>query len=96
MPLPCFRYYVTAYTKYLLSKSSHEDSDGASCFFGIVETRKEDIKTLDQPVVSEIIKTLHRLRENQDWYDASEEIYGRFDQNALKCLGLIEAEQGTG
>ena len=93
MPVPCFRYYVLAYTKYLLSESSRDDSDGASCFFGIVEMRKDDILASSKLVKGEIIRTLQRLKDYQEWYDASEDIYGSFRQKTSECLELLEAEQ---
>ena len=41
MPLACFRYYIHAYLDYLLSDKSEGDSDGASCFFGLIEFREK-------------------------------------------------------
>lgn len=96
MPAACFRYYLIAYTNYLLSEASKDDSDGASCFFGIIECRKDDIHKLEDLVVSQIRKTLERLRDNQAWYDADKEIYGRFQARSESCLKLIQAEQVSG
>ena len=94
MPLPCFRYYVLAYTNYLLSEQSKGDSDGASCFFGLVECRKDDIRSSSEQLVAQIIITLKNLHENQEWYDADENIYGNFKDRSINCLKQIqEAEQ---
>lgn len=92
MPLPCFRYYVLAYSNYLLSEQSKGDSDGASCFFGLVECRKDDIRSSSEQLVAQIIMTLKNLRENQEWYDADEDIYGTFKARSETCLKQI---QGT-
>jgi len=92
MPLRCFGYYVLAYTEYLLSDASECDSDGASCFFGLVEVRKDDIRTCSQQVIEQITRTLTKLRGSQKWYDAEESIYGSFPDRATSCLRLIGAE----
>jgi hypothetical protein len=92
MPRPCFRFYVLAYTNYLMSESSRGDHDGANCFFGLVECRKDDIRGSSELVIGEIAKTLEKLKDGQGWYDAPEEIYGSFNDRALSCLNLIRAE----
>ncbi|MCX6924589.1 MAG: hypothetical protein NT154_15445 [Verrucomicrobia bacterium] len=92
MPLPCFQYYILAYTNYLLSESSHGDADGASCFLRLVEFRKEDIRGSSELVIGEIAKTLEKLKGGQGWYGATEEIDGSFQDRALLCLKLIGAE----
>jgi hypothetical protein len=95
MPLPCFQYYVLAYTNYLLSESSRGDADGASCFFGLVEFRKDDIRGSSELVIGEIARTLEKLKGGQGWYGATEEIDGSFQERALACLKLIGAEPGA-
>ncbi|HWH69557.1 MAG TPA: hypothetical protein VNT26_09245 [Candidatus Sulfotelmatobacter sp.] len=95
MPLRCFRYYVLAYTNYLLSASSRNDCDGANCFFGLIECRKDDIRASSELVIGEIARALEKLRDGQDWYHAPEEIYGSFKNQALSCLKLIGAELGA-
>jgi len=94
MPLSCFSYYVMAYSDYLLSEASKDDSDGANGFFGLVEIRNNDISQSGDAVIKQIRKTLTRLRDNQFWYDADEEIYGCFKTRGESCLKLIQAEQG--
>jgi hypothetical protein len=92
MPLRCFGYYVLAYTEYLLSDASRDDSDGASCFFGLVKFRRNDIGACSQQVIEQIARTLERLRKSQEWYDADESIYGSFADQATSCLKLIGAK----
>lgn len=96
MPLPCFRFYVMAYANYLLSDQSKDDSDGASCFFGIVECRRDDIQSSPEQLIAHIICTLEKLRENQEWFDAEEDIYGSFRARSETCLKQIKVtEQGA-
>ncbi len=91
MPLACFRYYVLAYANYLHSEKSQGDSDGASCFFGVVRCRSADIRSSSAELRAVILKTLGRLREHQEWYEADEAIYGNFRDHAESCRQQIEA-----
>ena len=95
MPLPCFQYYVHAYIDYLLSEKSKGDSDGANCFFGIVEIRKTDICASGEELCLRVSELLHHIDKKQDWYNANPEIYGDFSAKANEALNLIKenAEQ---
>lgn len=91
MPLRCFQFYVHAYIDYLLSDKSKGDSDGASCFFGLVEVRCEDFKTSGEVLLGRVRQVLMDLRGRQDWYAAHRHIYGDFSQRADAALVLIQA-----
>lgn len=91
MPAACFPFYLQAYIDYLTSEESKADSDGASCFFGIVEVRKNDILSGCHEELKERIRTLLvRLGDRQVWYDAEPEIYGDFKTKSKACLKLLE------
>jgi hypothetical protein len=90
MPTACFRFYINAYMSYILSHSSSGDSDGASCFFGLVECRIKDILSSDSALTARISEVLTRLRDNQALYDADEAIYGSFSKKADACLRMIQ------
>ncbi len=65
MPKACFRFYLYAYMSYLLSPISSGDSDGASCFFELVEFRIDDILSSDPVLGIRVSEVLNRLRDNQ-------------------------------
>ena len=90
MPLVCFRYYIHAYIDYLMSEKSAGDSDGASCFFGLVEFRKDDIKASARDLQQRVAETLRHIAARQKWYDADEFIYGDFADRAIEALKQIE------
>jgi len=90
MPLACFRYYLNAYIQYLLSDASQGDSDGASCFFSLVDVRHQDIMTCDEPTRARVVAVLDRLACSQGWFDASEEIYGNFPERAKRARELLQ------
>lgn len=90
MPTRCFRYYVHSYIDYLMSDDSRDDSDGASCFYGLVDVRADDIASLDESTRHRIIKLLDRLGHSQAWYGADPGIYGDFSTHSARCLKLIQ------
>lgn len=78
MPVACFRYYLNAYMRYLLSDASRGDSDGASCFIAIIDSRHGDLNSCDSNTRSQVSAVLDRLANSQEWYEADEDIYGDF------------------
>ena len=91
MPVLCFRYYIHAYIDYLLSDKSEGDSNGASCFFGIIEVRKNDICTSGDQLRDRISEVLHYIGARQEWYSADLDIYGNFMEKSAKVLSLINS-----
>ena len=89
MPVLCFRYYIHAYMNYLLSDKSKGDCDGASCFFGLIEVRKDDICTSEDKLRNRISEVLQHIGARQEWYDADLDIYGNFSMRSSKALSLI-------
>jgi len=92
MPVNCFRYYVHSYIDYLLSDLSKGNSDGANCFFGIVEIRNEDIKSSSQELRDRIREVLQHLGARQNWFEALPEVYGDFRKRSEECLNMIDEQ----
>jgi len=92
MPTPCLGYYITAYLQYLMSDRSKGDSDGASCFFGLVEIRHSDINTFTPETVAQTKTVLQKLGTHQEWYDADQVIYGDFATKAQRTIGLLSSK----
>ena len=91
MPVLCFRYYIHAYINYLLSDKSEGDSDGANCFFGIVEIRKHDICKSGAELRDRVSEVLRHIGAKQEWYDADLHIYGDFRKKADEALRRINS-----
>ena len=89
MPEVCFRYYIHSYIDYLCSEQSVGCSDAASCFFGIVEVRKDDIVRADSDLWKRILDMLKRLASHQSWYAADTKIYGNFIERTAQCLQML-------
>ena len=90
MPTACFRYYIHAYIGYLMSKESEHDSDGASCFFGLVEHRHKEITTFDDSEQARMSAVLDHLGVSQEWFDADKSIYGDFQERADESRKLLQ------
>lgn len=90
MPFGCFQFYLEAYIRYILSDASKGDSDGASCFFGVVECRCSDILRLPAETKARVRLVLDRLAQGQDYYDAPIDIYGCFDKRAEEAKSRIK------
>lgn len=89
MPAICFRYYLPAYLQYLISDSSHGDSDGASCVFGLIDHRLDDIVG-DATLLRNVGGTIAHVCDRQSWYDADESIYGSFRRKAGQLLCKLQ------
>ena len=85
MPAICFRYYLPAYLAYLTSDKASGDSDGASCLFGLIDHRFDEL-SVDPSLLRQAAETIAYVGERQEWYDADAEIYGSFEQKANRLL----------
>lgn len=86
MPEVPFHFYIFAYTRYLLSEESKGDSDGASCFFGVIELKLASNPRWLIESWAEIEEVLNRLSSGQEYFDACESIYGSFPKKASKLI----------
>jgi hypothetical protein len=91
MPAICFRYYLPAYLSYLTSDAARGDSDGASCVFGLIDYRLDDL-SVDAVLLRTTAETIAYVGERQEWYDADAEIYGSFERKASRLLRKLNTE----
>ena len=87
MPSIPFRYYVHAYMNYLLdNQCSKGDTDGASCFLSLIES-KQEWDQADLLVVWPCVKeTIEHIRRNSGWFDWNESIYGHLEERTTQLL----------
>ena len=95
MPSRVFGYYFRAYLTYVLSPASANDSDGASCFIGLIEHKLKWQPADIQPLWREIRPVLEHLAANQQFFGASPEIYGSFQQRAETLFSAFAAYEPT-
>ncbi len=75
---PVFSYYAAAATKYLLSERSRGDPDAANAFLSLLEARLRDRPNSAQALINELQEELEAIASRQSFYEASEDIYGKF------------------
>ncbi|TDU70565.1 hypothetical protein EI77_02610 [Prosthecobacter fusiformis] len=93
MPSRVFGYYLRAYIAYLLSHASTGDSDGASCFLGLIEHKLQLEPANVRPLWSEIRPVIEHLAANQQSFRASPEIYGSFQKRAETLFSMFAGNE---
>lgn len=89
MPSGCMHFYIESYIDYLISSDSECDSSGASCFYTVVESRAKDIPEGGKALLTRVKSTMEHLERHQEWYCASEEIFGSFADRTAECKKLL-------
>ena len=58
---------------------------------GLTGAEREEIRAGDPQVRDGVIRTLRRVGQTQEWYDAAPDIYGCFATRSEACLALLGA-----
>ncbi len=88
-PIP-FRYYILAFRDYLLSKESRDDADAASCYLSLIGEKIMEQPDTIGPVFPALMESMCKIAENQDFYDADEDIYGNFEELRERIMAAYE------
>lgn len=89
MPAVAFNYYAPAYANYVVSKSSKDDPDGASCFLHmVIELLKSNRHLATYETLEVLLQAAKRVSERQHFYDADVSIYGEFGSLYKKIVQL--------
>lgn len=90
MPGVCLPYYLQAFMQYLVSTHSEGDADGAAGFISLITSRVQDTPEDLEPILPAVAFALRYVADHQDFYEASEEVYGSFHEQvqALADHGL--------
>lgn len=82
LPRPVFQYYIFGFAKFVTSSKAKNDSDSASIFLALLETReKEDCGCVCE-IYGYLAATVDFIANNQQHFDADIEIYGSFKARA--------------
>lgn len=92
VPSLCFRYYLPAYLAYLRSDTAKGDSDGASCLFGLIDHRIDDLSG-DDLLLRKVVEVVAFLGQHQEWYDADAAMYGSFERKATRLLRKLSTDE---
>lgn len=76
MRAPAFRFYVLPAIKYLLSEDANGDSDAASTFCHVLESRLKDDAGALTPIAAIVLDAIDKILRDFDRFDCRPEIYG--------------------
>jgi hypothetical protein len=76
MRAPAFRFYVVPAIKYLLSADANGDSDAASTFCDVLESRLKYDPGALEPIVPVVLDAIEKILVGFDRFDCSPDIYG--------------------
>jgi hypothetical protein len=99
MPRRPFAYYVQAFVRYLREAAAHPDdgrfvdrSVGAGSFLNMIIFRLINSPQVICPVMDELLPVAHFVAENQTTYEASEHIFGSFNDLLEKIKSLCQKQ----
>ena len=78
MPRAAFQYYVFAFVEYIRSPEAEEDSDAASVFLRLLLNREQKDPGSVKAIYPKLGETVSFVAGNQEYFDASPDIYGSF------------------
>lgn len=93
MPKIPFRFYLRAYSKYLLSDRSIGDSDGASCYLRLIRAKLATDPDHILDIFESIFPSVQHVAKNQARYDADKEIYGDFSELFLEIMAEYDRKK---
>ena len=76
MRAPAFRFYVLPAINYLLSEDANGDSDAASTFCSVLESRLKHDPDALKPIVPIVLDAIEEILAGFDRFECSPEIYG--------------------
>jgi len=80
MPRAAFQYYVFAFVEYIRSAQAREDSDAGSVFLRLLANREQKDPGSVKVIYPELRETVDFVSSNQEYFDASPDIYGSFEE----------------
>ena len=91
MPKIPFNFYAPVLANYIISSNAKGDSDGASTFLNMVAWMFETQRGIINPETEALLTSAAKaVSENQEFYEASFEIYGSFKDQYFKILQTLK------
>jgi hypothetical protein len=90
-PRPVFQYYIQAFVKFLMSERAAGESDAASPFLHLLESREKKDPGSVSNIFASLAQCVDYVANNQAYFEADEDIYGNFKEQA----GRIRERCGT-
>lgn len=80
MPRAAFQYYVFAFEDYIRSAEAEKDSDAGSTFLRLLAERERKDPGSVKVIYPELCEAVRFVSGNQEYFDASPDIYGSFKE----------------
>ena len=92
MPEVPFRYYMLGFRDFVMAGEFDDTwaSDAASCFLSLVLQKLEKQPGYILPIMSQLLPAVRHVAMNQASFDASEGIYGSFQEKLAQIEALYE------
>lgn len=91
MPRGAFQYYVFSFAEYLFSEQARGDSDAASPFLTLLTAREERDPGSVAEIYDDLRGAVDFVADNQEYFDADEEIYGNFPDRRDQIEAQVKA-----
>ena len=91
LPRPVFQYYIFGFAQFVTSPAAKGDSDSASVFLALLETREKEDPGCVRQIYGDLSKTIAFIAANQVYFDASVDIYGAFNDRAKQIERVCNA-----
>lgn len=79
MPRGAFQYYVFSFVEYIRSAQAKEESDAGSVFLRLLADRERKDPGSVKAIYPELRDVVSFVAGNQEYFDASPDIYGSFE-----------------
>jgi hypothetical protein len=96
MRAPAFRFYVLPAIAYLLSESANGDSDAASTFCNVLESRLENDPEALTPIIPVALDAIAKILDRFDRFDCSPDIYGDVPSRYRAVAALLASWPADG
>ncbi len=83
-PRPVFQYYIHAFVKYLMSEQAAGEADAASPFLHLLDAREKKDPGSVSAIFESLADCVDYIAKNQLFFDADENIYGNFEEQARR------------
>ena len=90
-----FRFYLSAFIRYLLSEQSKGDSDGAATYLELIIRKLDEEPKTVEPLIDDVLACAERVASSQAFYDADVAIYGVFAQQYQRITELCNMRMVT-
>jgi hypothetical protein len=91
MPKRPFQYYICGFRDFVMRQDFGlcESADAASSFLNLIVHKLENQPDFILPILQQLLPDIEFIANNQELFEADEEIYGNFQDTLARINGLI-------